>query len=163
MTILITTISLFSFILYSMLLKSILEKETDTFDSICGYGFGCSYAALFCRISGGIFTKGSDISCDIIGKMESKTMSENDAQTPSSIADNIGDLVGDLAGSVLDLITILNESICAITIIISYSEIPADYKYPFIMFLICLIVTSELVFIAIEYLCAHYYNVKSFI
>jgi K(+)-stimulated pyrophosphate-energized sodium pump len=159
MTILVTTISLFSFILYSIVVKFLLGLETDTFDAICGYGFGCSYCALFCRISGGIFTKGSDISCDIIGKLENR-MAENDSQTPSSIADNIGDLVGDLAGSVLDLITLLNESFCAITIIISYSDIFSEYKYPFIMFLISLVITSQLVFIIIEYLVAHYYRVK---
>jgi K(+)-stimulated pyrophosphate-energized sodium pump len=158
MTILVTTISLFSFIIYSICLKLLLSVETDTFDAICGYGFGCSYSALFCRISGGIFTKGSDISCDIVGKLECH-VGENDAQTPSSIADNIGDLVGDLAGSVLDLITLFNESMCAITIIISYSDIVSEYKYPFIMFLMSLVLTSQLVFIAIEYLVSHYYRV----
>jgi Na+/H+-translocating membrane pyrophosphatase len=158
LTVLVFSISLFTFIFYAFIINTFLESEILTFDSICGYGFGCSFSALFCRISGGIFTKGSDISCDIIGKLENKFV-ENDQKNPSSIADNIGDLVGDLTGSVLDLITIFNESISAISIIISHSNINQEFRYTLILFLLSLFITSILVFIIIELCSAKYREV----
>ena len=45
------------------------ENNLQWFEYFCGYGLGCSFSALFCRIGGGIFTKASDISGDIIGKV----------------------------------------------------------------------------------------------
>jgi Na+/H+-translocating membrane pyrophosphatase len=141
-----------------------LKSDILTFDAICFYGFGCSFASLFCRISGGIFTKGSDISCDIVGKLQNN-MIENDVTTPSSIADNIGDLVGDLAGSVMDLVTIFNESISAISIIISHSNIESNIRYTLILFLMSFFITSLLVYIIIDLINTsnnevYYYNIE---
>ena len=107
-------------------------SNPEIFEILCGYGFGCTYSALFTRIGGGIFTKGADISCDVIGKIEGNLF-ENDANNPSSIADNVGDLVGDLAGSILDILASIAETFCTVTLIISYMNDTDERNFDFII------------------------------
>jgi Na+/H+-translocating membrane pyrophosphatase len=119
MSVILLTICHFTFYFFTLLLKFFTNLENiEIFEVLCGLGFGCTFTALFCRISGGIFTKGADISCDVVGKLE-ENLFENDSKIPSSIADNVGDLVGDLASSVLDLIASMAETFCAVFLIIS--------------------------------------------
>ena len=68
-------ISMISMIFFLKCKKNLLPKDVCLddnlllFECFCGFGLGCSFSALFCRVGGGIFTKGCDISCDIIGKV----------------------------------------------------------------------------------------------
>ena len=66
------------------------------------YVFGISLVAFFLRIGGGIYTKSADIGADLIGKLESNII-EDDQRNPLTIVDQIGDNVGDLAGATNDL------------------------------------------------------------
>jgi Na+/H+-translocating membrane pyrophosphatase len=119
MSVLLLTICHFTFYFFTLFLKYLTNLEnTEIFEVLCGFGFGSTFTALFCRISGGIFTKGADISCDVVGKLE-ENLFENDSKIPSSIADNVGDLVGDLASSVLDLIASITETFCAVFLIVA--------------------------------------------
>jgi Na+/H+-translocating membrane pyrophosphatase len=56
--------------LYFIILVVYTTNNSLIFECFCGYGLGCSFSALFCRVGGGIFTKGCDISCDFIGKVK---------------------------------------------------------------------------------------------
>lgn len=154
MSVLMMTISFFSFFGFSLLLKYFLAENKETFEILCGYGLGCSYTALFGRISGGIFTKGADISCDIVGKLE-ENFKENDCKNPSSIADNIGDLVGDLVGSLFDLLASIAETLCAVSLIISYMQNTNEEIYNLIVFFFTLFSTALLVFIIIDFIIAY--------
>jgi K(+)-stimulated pyrophosphate-energized sodium pump len=154
MMVLMMNISFYSFFLLMIFLRIFLEFDNEsTFQILCGYGFGCTYSALFARISGGIFTKGADISCDVVGKLEdhNKTAFMN----PSSVADNLGDLVGDLAGSVLDLIASIVETFCSVSLILSYMNDTEEKNFEFIMIFFTLFSTSVIVYIFIEFYESH--------
>jgi Na+/H+-translocating membrane pyrophosphatase len=149
MSIVMMSISYFSFILFVLLFKSIGLTNKNTFEIMCGYGFGFSFSALFCRISGGIFTKGADISCDIVGKIE-HNLFENDPRNPTSIADNVGDLIGDLSASILDLIASIGEAFIAIFLIVTYMENLEEDIFNYILFFFSLFITCQLIFIISE-------------
>jgi Na+/H+-translocating membrane pyrophosphatase len=151
MSILMMSISFFTFFILAILLKLIIFDNQEIFKILCGYGLGCSYSALFCRIAGGIFTKGADISCDIVGKLDDNQI-ENDSRNPSSIADNVGDIVGDLIGSVLDLLASIAETFCAVTLILSFMNDDNDSIFNYILFFFSIFMTGQLVFIIIEYI-----------
>jgi K(+)-stimulated pyrophosphate-energized sodium pump len=69
---------------------------------LVGFGFGGSFAALFMRVGGGIFTKAADIGADLVGKLEAE-VPEDDPRNAATIADNVGDNVGDCAGMTADV------------------------------------------------------------
>lgn len=162
LAILMSSISLYSLLIMTLIFKFLVGNNEDTFIVLCGYGFGCTYNALFCRISGGIFTKGADISCDIIGKMslnqnESTTiLAENDSEIPSSVADNVGDAIGDLAGSILDITASIAETICAVSIVLSYIDNSEEETFCYVIFFFSLFTTCQLAFVMIEFYLTHF-------
>jgi len=141
------------YVVVLMIYYFVTDEANKMFEILCSYGIGCSYTAFFSRISGGIFTKGADISCDIVGKIDNDLI-ENDFSNPSSIADNIGDIVGDLVGGVLDLIASLAETLAAVTVILSFFTFSnkqiTTTSLDFIFFLFSLLMTSLMLFVLIE-------------
>lgn len=150
MAVLMISISYYFFYILTLNIKFVGNFRNEyTFEILCGYGFGCTLSALFCRISGGIFTKGADISCDFVGKLEEK-LCENDVKNPCSIADNVGDIIGDLVGSILDLVASIAETFCIVTLIISYMQDQESVNFDFILLFFTIFSTSLLIFIIVE-------------
>ena len=64
---------------------------------------GYSLVAMFNRVAGGNFTKAADIAADILAKVKSDEMEEDDDRNPCVLADFVGDNVNDVAGNTSDL------------------------------------------------------------
>ncbi len=72
-------------------------------ESVLGYGLGVTLSAFFLRIGGGLFKASTDISADILPKIE-KNHPESDSRSPSNILDIVGDYVGDIIGFSSDIL-----------------------------------------------------------
>jgi inorganic pyrophosphatase len=87
-------------------------------EMITCYGLGGSAMALFGRISGGIYSKASDVGTDLLGKVEYE-LKENSVRNPGSVADCVGDNVADVVGMGSDLFGSFAEASCATLVLIA--------------------------------------------
>ena len=91
------------------------------------YSLGCSVVAMFNRVAGGNYTKAADIACDIVAKIRHaftvivskiKSLVEDDARNPGTVADAVGDIVNDIAGNCSDLLESFVATIVACILIV---------------------------------------------
>lgn len=94
----------------SLLGLYLLRLVFNDLQTLVGFGFGASLAALFSQIGGGIYTKSADIGADLVGKVEEE-IPEDDPRNPAVIADLVGDNVGDCAGRGSDLFQSFSDDI----------------------------------------------------
>jgi K(+)-stimulated pyrophosphate-energized sodium pump len=106
-------------------------EHPENVHRLVGFGFGASFSALFAQLGGGIFTKGADISADLVGKVE-QGIPEDDPRNAAVIADQVGDNVGDVAGRGADLFESGSDNLIG-TMIVSLTFIPT-YGWPVVLF-----------------------------
>jgi K(+)-stimulated pyrophosphate-energized sodium pump len=103
---------------FSLTVLTMLFLLLNSFESMTGFGFGASLAALFAQVGGGIFTKSADIGADLVGKVE-QNIPEDDPRNAAVIADLVGDNVGDCAGRGSDLFQTFSDDIVTGSIVAS--------------------------------------------
>lgn len=115
----------------------ILKGSNDGTMDIVGFALGAAIVALFARIGGSIYTKTSDMSADVIGKVE-KGISEDDSRNPATLADNVGDYVGDMIGMGTDIFesyvgAIIATMLIASTVLFYRSDINELIALPLVL------------------------------
>ncbi len=104
---------------------------------------GVSIVSFFSRLGGGIFSKGSDISSDLVSR-SNPGIHSNDSRNASSIADKIGDHFNNGLALTLDLVESLMGMVIAVSIylqdylrqqVIAPSQYLSVLAYPFLILL----------------------------
>jgi K(+)-stimulated pyrophosphate-energized sodium pump len=94
----------------------IYGNDTGLIRCINGFAFGASSAALFARISGGIYSKAAAFGTDIVCRIEAGIPYDN-PRNPGVIASNVGVNVGDIAGMGADIFESFTGSLIAAILI----------------------------------------------
>lgn len=75
-----------------------------SYTALIGYGLGIIFSAFFLRIGGGFYKTSTDISADIVGKIEKK-VPDFDTRNPATILDLTGDFIGNIIGFTSDIVS----------------------------------------------------------